>query len=113
MVKISKNNIVLTRGDSLVTNVTIYDDSGEIYTPGENDVVRFALKKTYDDDNPIILKEIPNDTMILRLESSDTKQLQQPASYVYDIQITIDDGSPEGFVSTFISGKFVTKEEVE
>lgn len=113
MVKISRNNIILTRGDSLVTNVTIYDDSGEIYTPGENDVIRFALKKSYDDDDTIILKEIPTDTMVLRLESSDTKKLQQPASYVYDVQLTIDDGSAEGFVTTFISGKFVTKEEVE
>ena len=113
MVKISKNNIILTRGDTLVTSVSIYDESGEIYTPGENDVVRFALKRTYDDDNPIILKVIPNDTMVLRLESSDTKLLDQPASYVYDIQITIDDGSAEGFVSTFISSKLSTKEEVE
>lgn len=113
MVKISKNNIILTRGDTLVTSVTIYDESGEIYTPGEDDVVRFALKKNYNDDVPIILKVIPSDTMVLRLESSDTKQLEQPASYVYDVQITIDDGSPEGFVSTFISGKLATKEEVE
>ena len=113
MVKITKNNIVLTRGDSLVTTVTIFDEQGNVYNPGENDVVRFALKKTYDDENPIIIKQIPIDTMVLRLESSDTKQLQQPASYVYDIQITIDDGTADGFVSTFVWGKFVTKEEVE
>lgn len=113
MVKISKNNIILTRGDTLVTSVSIYDESGQQYTPGENDVVRFALKKNYNDENPIILKVIPSDTMVLRLESTDTKLLDQPASYVFDIQITIDDGSAEGFVSTFISGKFSTKEEVE
>lgn len=113
MVKISKNNIILTRGDSLVTSVTIYDESGQIYQPGEHDVVRFALKEKYNDNDPIILKVIPNDTMVLRLESSDTKLLNQPASYVYDIQITIDDGTSEGFVCTFISGKLNTKEEVE
>lgn len=76
MVKISKNNIILTRGDTLVTSVTIYDESGEIYTPGKDDVVRFALKKNYNDETPIILKVIPSDTMVLRLESSDTKQLE-------------------------------------
>ena len=113
MVKISKNNIICTRGDTVVTNVVINDDSGEVYTPGANDQVRFALKKTYDDEEPIIMKQIPNDTMVMRLESSDTKKLAQPESYVYDIQITIDDGTPEGFVATVISGTFKTKEEVE
>ena len=75
MVKISKNNIICTRGDTVVTNVVINDDTGDVYTPGSNDVVRFALKKTYNDEEPIILKEIPSDTMVLRLESSDTKKL--------------------------------------
>lgn len=113
MVKINKNNIILTRGDTLVTNITIYDESGEVYIPGDTDKIRFAIKKTYNDEEPILLKNIPVDTMVLRLESSDTKLLEQPASYVYDIQITIDDGSTEGFVSTFISAKLTTKEEVE
>lgn len=113
MVKITGTTIILTRGDTLETGVTIYDEAGEVYTPGDTDVVRFALKKKYSDVDPIILKTIPNDTMILRLESSDTKQLEQPAGYVYDVQITIDDGTPEGYVCTFISGIFKTKEEVE
>ena len=51
--------------------------------------------------------------MILRVESSETKILDQPATYVYDIQITIDDGTSEGLVRTFISGVLKTKQEVE
>lgn len=85
MVKISGTTIVMTRADTLETAVTIYDENGAVYTPGDTDVIRFALKKKYTDDTPIILKTIPNDTMILRLESSDTKSLEQPASFVYDV----------------------------
>lgn len=113
MFKITGNTIILTRGDTLETTVSIFDKNENVYTPGGNDVVRFALKKKYTDEIPIILKTIPNDTMLLRVESSETKQLEQPASYVYDVQITIDDGTPEGFVCTFISGTLKTKEEVE
>ncbi len=112
MVKITKNTVVITRGDTLETTVQIFDGDGNVYTPGENDVVRFALKKKYTDEEAIIIKTIPNDTMVLRVESSETKLLDQPASYVYDVQITIDDGTPEGYVYTFISGVLKTKEEV-
>lgn len=113
MVKITGTTIIMTRGDTLLTDVTIYDEDGNVYTPGEDDVVRFALKKEYTDENVLIQKVIPNDTMILRVESSETKMLDQPATYVYDIQITIDDGTSEGLVRTFISGVLKTKQEVE
>ena len=71
--------------------------------------IRFALKRSYNDSEVLIYKEIPYDTMILRVDSEDTKELQQPGVYVYDIQITFTDGT----VSTFISGKLKLVEEVE
>ena len=113
MVKVEGNAITLTRGDTLVRSVVIKDTDGNIYTPQEGDRVRFALKANFTDSKALLLKEIPIDTMVLRLESSETKLLDQPRRYVYDIQITIDDGTEEGFVSTFISSTFTTVEEVE
>ena len=110
MVEIKKNNaIAMTRGDTLVTRVSILDMDGNEYVPVETDKIRFALKRSYNDSEVLIYKEIPYDTMILRVDSEDTKELQQPGVYVYDIQITFTDGT----VSTFISGKLKLVEEVE
>ena len=106
---ISGTKIMLTRGDTLRVKVSIEKD-GEEYQPTENDVVRFAVKhKTkkadgsdYTDPEPIILKTIPSDTMILELEPEDTKELAFD-SYVYDIEITFEDGTVDTFItnSTF------------
>lgn len=110
MVNIKNNTIVMTRGDTLKAKITITDREGNVYTPVEGDTIRFALKKKYTDMAPLIYKEIPYDTLILQLDPRDTKYLEQPADYVYDIQITMNDGT----VDTFIARqKFRITEEVE
>lgn len=110
MVSVHGNTIVMTRGDTLILNLAITDKLGEVYTPVEGDSIRFALKEHYDDEEPLILKTIPIDTMILRLESTDTKELDQPGSYVYDIQLTTIDG----IVDTIIpKGRLRITEEVD
>lgn len=110
------NMITLTRGDTLILNVGITKD-GEPYTPTENDAVRFALKRAlmnqnksaYADAEPLVLKTIPSDTMILRLESTDTKELPF-GTYVYDIQITFEDGTVDTFIEPT---KFTITPEVD
>ena len=113
---IEDNIINLTRGDTLRVKVDITLD-GEPYTPVQGDEVRFALKhrtlnstKTeFTDPDPLILKQIPIDTMILELEPQDTKTLGF-GKYAYDIQITFADGT----VYTFITNeKFNLTPEVE
>lgn len=108
MFSIDGTTITLIRGDTLITRVGITDASGNEYIPQEGDSLRFALKRDYNDTNPLILKEIPIDTRILRLDPADTKPLGQPDTYVYDVEITYGDG----FVDTFIRGKLKLKEEV-
>lgn len=108
MVTIKKNTIVMTRGDTLVTTIKILDADGNEYIPDQGDELRFALKENYEDDIPIIHKNIPISTMQLRLESEDTKKLRLSDSYYYDIQLTYGDN----IVSTIISGKLITKGEV-
>ena len=113
---INGNTITLTRGDTLRVLIEIEVD-GEVYTPQNGDSVRFALKhKTmnsdsseFTDEEPLILKDIPIDTMILQLDPSDTKNLGF-GKYVYDVQITFADGT----VCTFITkAPFKVTEEVE
>ena len=70
-----KNLIIMTRGDTLITKVNIVDSEGNEYIPAESDQLRFALKKNYSDEDVLIYKNIPIDTMTLRLESEDTKGL--------------------------------------
>ena len=108
-VKIIGNNIIMTRGDTLKTKIEIKDSDGKPYQPVEGDAIRFAMKKKYTDETPCILKDIPIDTCILHLTPEDTKSLQQPSEYVYDIQITMRNGD----VDTFLTGKLNIMQEVE
>ncbi len=109
MVTIKGNTIIMTRGDTLKTEITITDSNGDEYKAKDGDSIRFALKHNYNDTECLIYKEIPYDTQILQLDPEDTKSLNQPDTYVYDIQITMADGT----VNTFISGKMRIREEVE
>ena len=98
MVKISGTTITMTRGDTLSTQVTIKNADGTDYDLQEGDVVRFALKKDYTDDEPLILKVLYNDDLVLLLEPNDTKQLEY-GNYVYDIELTTEQGAVDTFIS--------------
>lgn len=107
MYKIEDNKITLTRGDSFYTTVTMEKDNEE-YTPEEGDVIRFGLKLSPSDSEPLIEKVIPNETLKLHLAPEDTKELK-PGLYCYDIEITFGDGD----VDTFINNEeFVLAPEV-
>ena len=107
MYNIYGTKIHLTRGDTLIANLEIKRDD-ETYIPAVGDVIRFAMKKDYKDEEPLIIKTIDNNDMVLRLDSSDTKSLEF-GEYVYDIQITMEDGT----VDTFISDVFIVEPEVD
>lgn len=103
--KVNGTKITMTRGDTLNLKVTIMKDDEE-YTPEDGDVIRFALKhqdikvdnSDFVDKRPLILKTIPNDTMILTLEPEDTKELSF-ITYAYDIEITFADGTVDTFIT--------------
>lgn len=111
MIKLKGNTIYLTKGDTLDLKVNIFDREGNEFVPGEGDSFRFALKKDYNDEEALIIKDIPADSLRLRLESAETKQLAVSLKpYVYDIQATLADGT----VDTFIDRqKMYITEEVE
>lgn len=98
MFKINGTTISLTRGDTFLAKITM-KRNGEDYTPAEGDVVRFAMTTSPINPSrqPIITKVIPNDTLVLRLEPADTKQLRF-GNYSYDIQITFANGDVDTFI---------------
>lgn len=114
MNSLKNNTIHLTRGDTFQTQVTI-KQNGEDYIPEQGDVIRFAAKRDelnhngtqYLDKEPLIVKQIPIDTMILRLDPEDTANLDFNV-YAYDIEITMANGR----VDTFISDKLYLDPEV-
>lgn len=111
MFEIDKNqNIKLTRGDSAYSVVGMVAKKSKVpYVPQSGDVIRFALKKDYEDETVLIRKVIPNDTLLLHIEPSDTEDLPF-GDYVYDIEIT----KANGDVDTFIDRKiFKITEEVD
>lgn len=120
MHKIEGTTITLTRGDSFATEVGIKridEETGEKtdYKPVEGDQIRFAMKhkemksdgSDYKDEDPLLVKQIPYDTMILKLEPSDTKELDF-GKYAYDLEIVMADG----WTDTFLEGTFIVAKEV-
>ena len=109
MFSIKDNNITLIRGDTLLLEIRMIKQ-GELYIPVEGESLRFAMKKKYSDpdDQVILVKNIPIDTLILELQPQDTKNLPMRSNYVYDIQFTDIDGR----VDTFIKGLLTIEEEV-
>ena len=108
MVAINGTSINMTRGDTLRVNIALTDVAGNEYVPVDGDIIRFAAKKNYLDDDPIILKIIPNDTLLLELTPSDTK-IMAFGTYVYDIEITFADGVVDTFIA---NAKLIISEEV-
>lgn len=90
--------ISLTRGDTFKAGIVITKSDGTPYTPSENDKIRFAMKSKYTDPTPLLVKDIPVDTMMLIIESADTKDFPF-GQYVYDIQITKENGDVDTFIA--------------
>lgn len=109
MLKIKGSKIMLTRGDTAQILITLKDSNGDNYVPQEGDVIRFAAKKNYSDETPVIEINVPVDTLYLVINPEDTKSLPF-GEYKYDIQITRADG----VIDTFIDrAEFWITEEVE
>lgn len=107
MIKITKNIIHMTRGDTLSFTLTIVDQDGETYEPGLEDKVYFRVKKNAWSKYSLV-KEIPTNTMELKLNSEDTYNLI-PGDYKYEIELV----TPTFNYTIFENEKFVIGEELE
>ena len=85
MVTIKDNTIRLTRGDSCIINLTIYEADGETeYTPIEGDKIYLTIKPDINNDYYVIKKEFNN--LSINLIKTDTINLNF-GSYFYDIRL--------------------------
>lgn len=111
MTTIKNKKIILTKGDTLDVTLEITLPDGSPYSVSAGDEIRFALKQGFSDKDVLIRKIIPHDTMRLRIESSETKQLKAGSQpYRYDIQITMEDGTVDTIIDR---GELVVTEEVD
>lgn len=95
---VSGTTITLTRGDSFIADISITDQDDNPYIPVEGDSIRFAMKSSYKDAEPLLVKNVPIDTMKLVIDPEDTKSLAF-GRYVYDIELTKDSGEVDTFVT--------------
>lgn len=105
---INGKTITMTRGDTFLAQISI-TDGGTAYTPTSGDSIRFAMKRSYNDTDVKAEIDIPYDTMVLEIPPEATKNLPY-GKYVYDIQITFDDGRVDTFIP---EGTLVLTKEVE
>lgn len=89
MLTISNNKINLTRGDTMILEVALKDESGEEYVPSAGDKIYFRLKKSVTAKDILIEKEIPYDTRILQLNEEDTEDLKF-GTYCYEIELVTE-----------------------
>ena len=83
--------IQLTRGDTARFRVDIVNDiDGSNYELEDGDVLRFTMKKSVNDKDCLIQKEITSDNLV-HIEPDDTKSLQC-SKYVYDVELTTKNG---------------------
>lgn len=68
--------------------LNLVDNQGNEYLPSPQDVIKFGLKSSTDDEEkPIIEKIISSETMMLELTPEDSDL--PPGDYLYDIEITM------------------------
>lgn len=108
MYSIKGTTISLTRGDTFVAVISLTRGS-ERYEPAEGDTIRFALKDyhmnaqqtAWVDETVLVTKNVPTDTMQLKLDPEDTKDLHF-GQYRYDIELTYANGDVDTFIENAV-----------
>ena len=97
MVTIDGTNIKLTRGNTFDGQVAIKQGT-QTYTPAPGDTVRFVMRNVYQDEEPVISKELNN--LALHLAPEDTAELPC-RMYLYNINLEQAGGNEHTFIVGF------------
>ena len=88
----------MTRGDTAKIRVDLkYKQTGEVYTPEIGDEIVFTAINPIQSQKKIV-KSIPIDTLMLRINPEDTRNLPY-GQYLFDIQITFANGDVDTFIT--------------
>lgn len=119
MVKVVGKTITMTRGDSAHIEIQMEYEGGTSYEAMHGDIVRFTVKKNYDDSNPLIVIDIEPyvpegeeteivESVELHILPSHTRDLRY-GSYKFDVQLLRINGDIDTFIDR---GTFTLTEEV-
>jgi len=109
MLKVTKDKVYLTRGDTAFLTVTITDENGDDYEYREGDKVYFRLKQGPTSKTVLVEKEVNTETNQLLLYPEDTIDLKF-ATYHYEIELV----TVENYHFTVIeNAEFVIGPELE
>lgn len=94
MLKVKRNKIFMTRGDTVSLSVDLVDLNGDPYYLQDGDVAIFRVKRNVCDKKLLIEKELEvsedDNLLYLYIEPEDTEKLCFGV-YVYEIEVIIDD----------------------
>lgn len=95
MLKVKRNKIFMTRGDTVSLKIDVVDLNGDPYYLQDGDDAIFRVKRSACDKNMLIEKELEVDDegiLYLLIEPEDTENLKF-GIYTYEVEIiTADDG---------------------
>ena len=91
MLTITNNNIHLTRGDTMLLDLSLSDESGNPYIPDVGDSIFFRLKKDASSETVYIEKTADMEELLLRLDPNDTADLSF-GMYCYEIELVTSAG---------------------
>ena len=101
------NRITLTRGDTAVLKLKIYDPCKQYYSLHGKDNAILTIKETAEDSHPLVVV-VADKLQQFKLEHEDTAGLNC-GTYIYDVLVIMEDGS----VSTVVPpSDFVIASEV-
>lgn len=98
MIHIVNDDITLSKGNSLVVNIELFDGD-EPYTPEAGERLIFSLKRAINDDEYVMQKDITN--LVLELSPKETNI--SVGKYLYDIVLFGENKKdtvigPKGFI---------------
>ena len=99
--KIKGTNISMTRGDSEAIKVTVKDTLGNVIPLVTGDTIYFTVREYVMSTTKVIEKivtEFDDGEALITINPQDTGNLKF-TSYVYDIQLTKEDGSVKTIIT--------------
>lgn len=100
MFDITDNIIKITRGDTAIINLTIYDQDDNTYTPTENDHIYFTVKPDINNEYYSFKKEFTNSSVELTKEDTIIFNF---GKYFFDVRLE----NNTNIDTVIVEGKFI------